>query len=83
MATIGSRQAREQFAELLNRAAYAGERIVISRRGKPVAALIPADDLALLEQLEDAEDIAAVREADATDDGTRIPLTDLKQELGL
>ena len=36
---------------------YGGERVLFARRGKPVAALVSADDLALLQRIEDAEDI--------------------------
>ncbi|WP_433424897.1 type II toxin-antitoxin system Phd/YefM family antitoxin [Microtetraspora malaysiensis] len=48
-------QARADFAELVNRAAYGGERIVMTRHGKPIVALVPAADLERLQELEDAE----------------------------
>lgn len=48
-------QARADFAELVNRAAYGGERIVMTRHGKPIVALVPAADLQRLQDLEDAE----------------------------
>ncbi len=48
---------RQSLADILNRAEYQGERIVIHRRGKDAAAIIPIEDLKLLERLiEDAED---------------------------
>ena len=50
---IASSTARSEFADLINRAAYAGERVIVHRRKKPVAALVPLSDLELLEQLED------------------------------
>lgn len=34
-------EAKKHFSELLGRVAYAGERIVIAKRGKPVAVLVP------------------------------------------
>ena len=43
---------RNQLAELINRAMYKKERIVIKRRGKEVAALISLEDLVLLRKLE-------------------------------
>jgi prevent-host-death family protein len=43
-------RAREELADLLNKVAYAHERITLTRHGKPVAALVPADDLAWLEE---------------------------------
>jgi len=44
-------QARTQLADLVNRVAYAGERIELTRHGKVVAALVSAADY---DQLEDA-----------------------------
>jgi prevent-host-death family protein len=34
-------EAKKHFSELLGRVAYAGERIVISKRGRPMAVLVP------------------------------------------
>ena len=42
-------QARTRLAELANRAVYGGEHIVLTRHGKPFAALISAESLAQLE----------------------------------
>ena len=44
-------QARADLADLVNRVAYSGERVVLTRHGRPVAALISAQDLELLEQV--------------------------------
>src|ERR1700733_802671 len=55
--------ARQNFCDIVNRAAYGGERIVVHRRKKPIAAVVPIEDLELLEKLEDESDIKAVREA--------------------
>jgi prevent-host-death family protein len=44
-------QARAEFADLVNRVAYTGERVVLTRRGKVMAALVSAEDLELLESL--------------------------------
>jgi prevent-host-death family protein len=43
-------RARDELAELVNRVAYGHERITLTRHGKVVAGLVPADDLASLEQ---------------------------------
>jgi prevent-host-death family protein len=37
-------EARRQIAELVNRVAYAGERIVLTKHGKPVAMLVPVSE---------------------------------------
>lgn len=42
-------QARAEFADLVNRVAYGGERVVVTRHGKPIAALVPPSDLDRLE----------------------------------
>jgi prevent-host-death family protein len=42
-------QARAELAELVNRVAYSGERVVLTRHGRPLAALVSAADLELLE----------------------------------
>jgi prevent-host-death family protein len=45
-------QARDELADLINRAAYGHERIILTRHSKPVACIVPPEDLAKLEQLE-------------------------------
>jgi prevent-host-death family protein len=56
-------QARERFADLVNRAAYRGERITLTRRGRSIATVVPIEDLQLLEQIEDRIDIREARKA--------------------
>ncbi len=38
-------EARAQFSELINRVGFGKERIVLTRHGKPLVALIPAEAL--------------------------------------
>jgi prevent-host-death family protein len=57
MSKIAVIDARKDLAELLNRAAYGKERLVLTRRGKEVAAIIPMDDLKILEAIEDHMDV--------------------------
>lgn len=38
-------EARENFSELINQAAYGHERIVLTRRGKALVAVISLEDL--------------------------------------
>lgn len=42
--TIGTTEARERLAHVLNEVAYGGRRYIVERRGKPLAAIIPADE---------------------------------------
>ncbi|REF00906.1 prevent-host-death family protein [Thermomonospora umbrina] len=44
-------EARAQFADLVNRVAYTGEPVVLTRRGRVMAALVSAEDLELLQRL--------------------------------
>ena len=37
-------EARVDFSELINRVGYGGERIVITRHGKPLVALVPVSE---------------------------------------
>jgi prevent-host-death family protein len=53
---IAVTQARDELADLVNRVAYGSERVVLTRHGRPVAALVSHADLALLEQHDQASD---------------------------
>lgn len=75
-------EAREKFADLVNRSAYRGERITLTRRGKSIAAVVPIEDLRLLEELEDQIDIAEARKA-LKEPGPNIPLAEVKRRLRL
>lgn len=48
--------ARGSFADMLNRAAYGKERVVVTRRGKALAAIVPMEDMQALAALEDERD---------------------------
>lgn len=83
---IGIAEIRNNMAEALNRVAYQGERIVLERRGKRVAAIVSIDDLTLLEALEDRVDVKAAKRALAEMKKKRqkpIPWEKVKKELGL
>lgn len=81
---IPTAEARERLSELINRAAYGKERVFLSRRGKPVAAVVSLDDVAVLQRLEDERDIADARvaRAEARRKGT-IALDDVLAEHGV
>lgn len=61
MATVTTVKAREAFSEVLNRSAFGKERIILTRRGKGVAVLMPLEDLALVEAAEDRQDAEEIR----------------------
>lgn len=52
MIVKGTADVKARLSEFISRVRYGRERIVIARRGKPVAALIGIDDLHRLESLE-------------------------------
>jgi prevent-host-death family protein len=56
MESLPIAKAREQFAELYDRTAYGKERFIITKHNKQGVALIPVEDLRLLEALEDRLD---------------------------
>lgn len=51
-------QARAELADLINRVVYGGERVVVTRHGKPLVALVSADDLRRLEELRESQEPA-------------------------
>ena len=84
MHRLNTSDARERLAEVLNRVAFAKDRVRITRRGKEIAAVVPIEDLELIERLEDELDLREAEKAlaEAEEKGT-IPLETLREELGL
>jgi prevent-host-death family protein len=81
MTRLAASKVRENLSDTLNRVAYQKERIVLRRRGKDLAAVVPIEDLIFLERLEDRVDLEAARKA-LKEKGT-IPWKKLKVDLGL
>lgn len=87
MTRLNVAKARDEFPDVVNRAAFGKERTIVSRRGKDLAAVIPMEDLRLLERLAreemdriDLEDArAALKEAKEND---TVPLREFIRELG-
>jgi prevent-host-death family protein len=76
--------ARSDLADLLNRVAYGKERLVITRHGRELAAIVPVEDLQLanrLRRLVARKDVARVLAA--LDAGKTSSWEQLRQELGL
>jgi PHD/YefM family antitoxin component YafN of YafNO toxin-antitoxin module len=70
----------------MNRVAYGRERIVLHRRGRDLAALIPVEDLALLEAAEDRLEVEEAEKilAEAKARGERpVPWEKAKKKLRL
>ena len=88
MTRLNVSKAREEFPDVVSRAAYGKERTIVSRRGKDLAAVIPIEDLHLLERLAQQEN-GSYRQGRCPRgdkrirrEGLWIPLRDLMRELG-
>jgi len=60
--SVNVAEAKRRFSDLLGRVAYGGETVVITRRGRPMAKLVPATEL------REGEGLAGVRGWLAKDD---------------
>ena len=78
-------EARRKLSEHINRVAFGNERIVLTRHGKGVVALVSVEDAEYLEQLErreDAEDMAILSERlKDTDASDYIPHAEVAAEV--
>jgi prevent-host-death family protein len=84
MGQVSTVNARKQISEVINRAAFGKERMILTRRGKEVAAVVPIEDVKVLEALEDRMDLEEARAALVQAKGKRtVPWSKLKKELGL
>lgn len=84
MGQVNTVNARAQFSEIINRAAFGKERVTLTRRGKEIVAVVPIEDVRLLEALEDKIDLEEARAAlaEAKKKGT-VPWEKIKKELGI
>lgn len=88
MTTISAEKARNSFSELLSHTAYSKDRVIVTRNGKKMVAIVSIEDLELLERLADkledeldSEDIrAALKEYQ---EGKTTPWEQVKKDLGL
>jgi prevent-host-death family protein len=87
MADMAVSATQDEFATILNRVVDGKERIVLHRDGKPVAAVIPVEDLKLLERLieeeEDRIDLARAERVLSDPNQEWIPWEQVKAEEGL
>jgi prevent-host-death family protein len=56
---VTTRELRGTLAEVIGRVAYGGDRFVVRRNGKPVAAIVPLEDMFVAQYLEDRLDAQA------------------------
>ncbi len=81
--TISTIDAKEEFSELVNRVSHNKERVILTRRGKEVAAIVPLEDLLLLQASQNRSDLHEAVEAlkEARHQGT-ISLEELIRSIG-
>lgn len=73
-------KARERLADVLNEVSVRGDRVILERHGKDIAAVISMEDLELLELLEDRYDLQLVKAA-LDESNERIPWDRVKSSL--
>jgi prevent-host-death family protein len=83
MIKLTTSEARQDFSNVI-RGVKKGERFLLNRHGKGVAAIVSVEDLAVLQMIEDRRDREAARAAleDAEANGT-VPWEKIKADLGL
>lgn len=74
-------EASQHFSDLIKSTTTQKQRTLITQRGHKVAVLLPIEDLALLQKLEDMLDYQEAIEA-LDEPGDNISLEELKKELG-
>ena len=79
---------RSRLGDAISRVAYGKERVRITRRGKTIAVVVPAEDYEYWVGAEAREDAEDIRAADAEmkkyeKDGRTIPWEKIKKENGL
>jgi prevent-host-death family protein len=78
---LSASKARGEFKETLSRVEYGKERIILRRHHKDAVAVVPIEDLKLIQAIEDKLDRKALRAA-RSEPGS-IPWAKVKEELGL
>ncbi len=63
MKVVHASRARRHWATLLGRVEHAGQRYLVCRNGREVAAIVPATEAELIERLVDEADIEEARNA--------------------
>lgn len=81
MTTIAASKFRGNLSDLGNRVRYGGERITVTRSGKPVFAVVSHEDAELLQALEDRMDLHLARKALKRND--TVAWEKAKKDLGL
>ena len=84
MGELTTGDVRKNLAGAINRVAFGKERLVITRHGKRICAIVPMEDLTLMERIRDVAKRQDVKLALAErSEGATVSWGALKRELGL
>ncbi len=84
MTRVNTAEAKKNLGRILHRTALTKRRVVVTSRGKDLAAVVPIEDMKLLEDIEDRLDLDDARKAlaHAEREGT-VAWEKIKRDLGL
>ena len=80
--TISTANARKNFADIVNKVAYGTDPVVLTRRGREIAALVSMKEFELLRQIEDHLDVEDARKA-LVESGDNLSASEVWNQLGL
>jgi prevent-host-death family protein len=83
MTHLAVADARRDLSDILNRVVYSGERIIITRHGKDIAAIVSSKDLEALEKIEDMVDVTEAEKRLSEGRKDAIPYEAIRKEMGL
>lgn len=64
MHSIPAKQARLEFTHIVDEVAFRGERYVVTRNGRELAAMVSMEDLEILQSLENKRDVEIAKKAE-------------------
>ncbi|MCP4757527.1 MAG: type II toxin-antitoxin system Phd/YefM family antitoxin [Proteobacteria bacterium] len=73
---------KNRLSEIANQVAYGKDRIIVTRKGKSLMALVPLEDIETIKQLENRFDLEEARKILA-DDQESVPWEEVKKQLNL
>ena len=80
MTKVTATALKNRIGETLNDVEFRGERVILERKGRPAAAIIPIADLRLLEALEDRLDVEEIERVLADPNEQWTPLEEVLAE---
>ena len=80
MTTVTATELKNRIGETLDEVQFQKKRIILERKGRPAAAIVPIADLRLLEELEDKLDVEEIERVLADPDEEWTPLAEVLDE---